>query len=163
MSGVITATVPSGRSVVSLWHCSKAMDSTAELMCAESPSPEEGENAYYIWDPSLPKPPDGFPQSEENGLTLSHDEARWLQERILTTWAGTMLAHVVGSAMSPEPKSWAPWVDPACRSAEANQAPLQGSPNSSRSTSGPDNAGLATPEPQPQPHLRDRPPRRAQR
>ncbi|MDT0195700.1 DUF6361 family protein [Arthrobacter sp. AB6] len=89
----------------------------AQLMCADTPSPEEGENAYYVWDPSLPNPPDGFPQSEENGLTLSHDEARWLQERILTTCAGTMLAHVVGSAISPEPKSWAPWVDPACRSA----------------------------------------------
>ncbi|MEV7571527.1 DUF6361 family protein [Pseudarthrobacter sp. NPDC089323] len=94
----------------------------AQLMCAETPSPEEGENAYYIWDPSLPKPPEGFPQSEENGLTLSHNEARWLQERILTTCAGTMLAHVVGSATSPEPKSWAPWVDPACRNAEGEPA-----------------------------------------
>jgi hypothetical protein len=94
----------------------------AQLMCAETPSPEEGENAYYIWDPSLPKPPEGFPQSEENGLTLSHDEARWLQERILTTCPSTMLAHVVGSAISPEPKSWAPWVDPACLSTEGEPA-----------------------------------------
>lgn len=93
-----------------------------QLMCAETPAPEEGENAYYIWDPSLPKPPEGFPLSEENGLTLSHDEARWLQERILTTCPGTMLAHVVGSATSPEPKSWAPWVDPAFRSAEGEPA-----------------------------------------
>lgn len=94
----------------------------AQLMCADSPSAEEGENAYYIWDPSLPKPPEGFPQSEENGLALSHEEARWLQERILTTCAGTLLAHVVGSAISPEPKSWAPWVDPACRSTEGEPA-----------------------------------------
>ncbi|MFB9652762.1 DUF6361 family protein [Pseudarthrobacter oxydans] len=94
----------------------------AQLMCAETPSPEEGENAYYIWDPSLPKPPEGFPQSEENGLTLSHDEARWLQERILTTCMGTMLAHIVGSATSPDEKSRAPWADPACRSAEGEPA-----------------------------------------
>lgn len=94
----------------------------AQIMCAETPSPEEGENTYYVWDPSLPKPPEGFPQSEENGLMLSHEEARWLQERILTTCSGTMLAHVVGSATSPEPKSWAPWVDPACRSAEGGPA-----------------------------------------
>jgi hypothetical protein len=93
-----------------------------QIMCAETPSPEEGENSSYIWDPSLPKPPEGFPQSEENGLTLSHQEARWLQERILTTCAGTMLAHVVGSAISPESQSSAPWVDPACRSAEGEPA-----------------------------------------
>jgi hypothetical protein len=94
----------------------------SQLMCADTPSPEEGENAYYIWDPSLPKPPEGFPQSEENGLTLSHEEARWLQERILTTCPGTMLAHVVGSEVSPERRLWAPWLDPACRSADGEPA-----------------------------------------
>ncbi len=94
----------------------------AQLMCADTPSPEEGGNAYCIWDPSLPKPPEGFPQSDENGLKLSHEEARWLQERILTTCPGTMLAHVVGSEVSPERSFWAPWLDPACRSAEGEPA-----------------------------------------
>lgn len=94
----------------------------AQLMCADTPSQEEGENSYYVWDPSLPKPPESFPQSEVNGLTLSHQEARWLQERILTTCRGTMLAHIVSSAISPEPQSWAPWIDPACRSAEGEPA-----------------------------------------
>jgi hypothetical protein len=103
-------------------HPEADRSAVAQLMCADVPSFEEGENAYFVWDPSLPKPPEGFPQSEENGLTLSHEEARWLQERILTTCPGTMLAHVVGSAISPEPKSWAPWVDPACRSVEGEPA-----------------------------------------
>lgn len=94
----------------------------AQLMCADAPSPEEGENAYYIWDPSLPKPPEGFPLSEVNGLALSHEEARWLQERILTTCPDTMLAHTAGSATSPDEKSRAPWVDPVCRSAEGEPA-----------------------------------------
>lgn len=94
----------------------------AQLMCADTPS-QEGENSHYIWDPSLPKPPENFPHSETNGLTLSQEEARWLQERILTTCPGTMLAHIVGLAISPEPQSWAPWVDPACRNAEG--APAQ--------------------------------------
>jgi hypothetical protein len=94
----------------------------SQLMCTDTPSPEEGENAHYIWDPSLPKPPEGFPHSEENGLALSYEEARWLQERILTTCPGTMLAHVAGSEVSPTPGLWAPWLDPACRSAEGEPA-----------------------------------------
>lgn len=94
----------------------------AQLMCADAPAPEDGESSYSVWNPTLPKPPAGFPQSEENGLKLSHDEARWLQERILTTCDGTLLAHLVGSATSPEERTRAPWLDPACRSAEGDPA-----------------------------------------
>lgn len=94
----------------------------AQLMCADLPSPEEGENTYTVWNQTLPKPPIGFPQTEDRGLTLSHEEARWLQERILTTCDGTMLAHVVGSEVSPTPGLWAPWLDPACRNAEGEPA-----------------------------------------
>lgn len=94
----------------------------AQLMCTDVPSPEEGEGTYCVWNQTLPKPPVGFPQSDNRGLTLSHDEARWLQERILTTCPGTMLAHVVGSEVSPTPGLWAPWLDPACRSAEGEPA-----------------------------------------
>jgi hypothetical protein len=94
----------------------------AQLMCADAPAPEESEYSYSIWNPTLPKPPAGFPQAEDRGLKLSHDEALWLQERILTTCPGTMLAHVVGSAVSPTPGLWAPWLDPACRSAEGDPA-----------------------------------------
>jgi Family of unknown function (DUF6361) len=94
----------------------------AQLMCADAPPPEDGEHHYSVWHPSLPKPPEGFPQSDEYGLTLSHDEARWLQERILSACPGTMLAHVIGSEVSPDPSLWAPWLDLACRSAEGEPA-----------------------------------------
>lgn len=94
----------------------------AQLMCADAPSPEEGENTYSVWNQTLPQPPTDFPQTDDRGLNLSHDEARWLQERILTTCEGTMLAHVVESEVSPTPGLWAPWLDPACGSAESEPA-----------------------------------------
>ena len=94
----------------------------AQLMCADSGPSEDGEGSYSVWNQTLPKPPIGFPQSEENGLTLSHEESRWLQERILTSCPTSMLAHVVGSDLSPERESWAPWVDPACLSAKGEPA-----------------------------------------
>lgn len=94
----------------------------AQLMCAEVPSPEEGEASYSVWNQTLPKPPAGFPETEDRGLTLSHEEASWLQERILSTCPGTMLAHVVGSDVSPATGLWAPWLDPTCQSAETEPA-----------------------------------------
>jgi hypothetical protein len=94
----------------------------AQLMCSDAPAPEDGENSYSVWHQTLPKPPAGFPQTDDRGLTLSHEEASWLQERILTSCPGTMLAHVVGSEVSPERRLWAPWLDPACRSAEGEPA-----------------------------------------
>lgn len=94
----------------------------AQLMCVDAPAPEAGEDHYSVWNETLPKPPAGFPQTDERGLKLSHDEARWLQERILSTCQGTMLAHVVGSETSPELRSRAPWTDPACRNAEGEPA-----------------------------------------
>ncbi|MFC9335815.1 DUF6361 family protein [Arthrobacter sp. NPDC057009] len=94
----------------------------AQLMCAEAPPPEDGEHRYSVWHPSLPKPPAEFPESDENGLTLSHDEARWLQERILSSCPNTLLAHLVGSEQSPDPNLWAPWLDPACRNVEGEPA-----------------------------------------
>jgi hypothetical protein len=94
----------------------------AQLMCADTPAPEDGEDHYSVWNETLPIPPAGFPQTDERGLKLSRDEARWLQERILTTCQGTMLAHVVGSDVSPEQSSRAPWADPACRNAQGEPA-----------------------------------------
>lgn len=94
----------------------------AQLMCADAPPSEEGEDGHHVWNQSLPQPPAGFPRTEDRGLALSQDEARWLQERILSTCPGTMLAHVVGSDVSPAAGLWAPWLDPACRSAEGEPA-----------------------------------------
>lgn len=94
----------------------------AQLMCADALTPEDGETTDSVWNQTLPKPPASFPHTEDRGLRLTHEEARWLQERILTTCPGTMLAHVVGSDVSPTPGLWAPWLDAACRSAEGEPA-----------------------------------------
>ncbi|WP_353711487.1 DUF6361 family protein [Arthrobacter sp. K5] len=103
-------------------HKETDRSAVGQLMCADAPPPEEGQHHYSVWHPSLPKPPENFPQSDENGLSLAHDEARWLQERILSSCPGTMLAHLVGSEESPDPSLWAPWLDPACHSAQGEPA-----------------------------------------
>ena len=98
-------------------------NSVAQLMCAAYARGWRG--CHHVWNHSLPAPRVGFPQSDERGLALSHEEASWLRERILIACPGTMLAHLVGSDVSPDPRYWAPWLDPVCRSAEMN--PLSGS------------------------------------
>ncbi|GLB68967.1 DUF6361 family protein [Arthrobacter mangrovi] len=90
----------------------------AQLMCSDPPVAEEGQDAFSVWHPSLPKPPEGFPATEDRGLELTNPEAEWLQERILSTCSGTMLAHLVTAGNRPATAFWAPWLDPACRSAE---------------------------------------------
>ncbi|GAB3523521.1 DUF6361 family protein [Arthrobacter monumenti] len=91
-----------------------------QLMTAELRTPEEGENAYFVWLPSLPKMPHDFPSAEENGLRLTHAEARWLQERILSSCPGTMLAHLVGAPAGPSPDARYPWLENVCRSANGD-------------------------------------------
>lgn len=89
--------------------------SVAQLMCMSAPSPEDGDDAPHVWNPSIPAPPEGFPQADERGLTLSREEASWLRERIMLTCPGSLLAHLVGSDASPDPQYWSPWLDPVCQ------------------------------------------------
>ncbi|KIA73927.1 hypothetical protein ANMWB30_11750 [Arthrobacter sp. MWB30] len=91
-------------------------NSVAQLMCTNAPTPEDGEDTTNVWNPSIPPPPEGFPEADERGLTLSHEEASWLRERIMLTCSGSLLAHLVGSDASPDPRYWAPWLDPVCQS-----------------------------------------------
>ena len=70
-------------------------NSVAQLMCL--PTPEDGEDATHVWNPSIPAPRVGFPQSDERGLALSHEEASWLREQMMIACPGSMLAHLVGS------------------------------------------------------------------
>lgn len=62
------------------------------------------------WRATLPQPPAGFPQEVPNGMDLQPDEAAWLQERLLDSAQGTLLAHL--AAHMPHPESTAPWEDP---------------------------------------------------
>jgi hypothetical protein len=90
-------------------------NTVAQLMCMITPTPEDGDEAPYVWNRSIPAPPAGFPESDERGLALSPEEASWLRERIMIACPGSMLAHLVGSDVSPDPQYSAPWLDPVCQ------------------------------------------------
>ena len=93
----------------------------AEAMCAARPASGSAENAEttVIWAPTLPQPPKDFPRSEENGLALTHAEASWLQERMLTSCRGTLLAHLVMSQKPLAQNTGGPWEDPISHAADA--------------------------------------------
>jgi hypothetical protein len=62
------------------------------------------------WRPGLPKPPQGFLKGPLS-LSLTVEEARYLQERILTTCNGTLMAHLVDRCR-PAPDSDFAWFHP---------------------------------------------------
>ncbi|WP_026533802.1 DUF6361 family protein [Arthrobacter sp. H14] len=75
----------------------------------------EADETSFVWHPTLPEWPEGFPRSEERGLELSVEEARWLQERILATCEGTLLAHIMTAGGQPTSGSPYPWADSGCK------------------------------------------------
>ncbi|MCC3270099.1 DUF6361 family protein [Arthrobacter gengyunqii] len=93
----------------------------AEAMCAARANSSSNENAETaaVWAPSLPQPPEGFPYTEENGLALTHAEASWLQERLLASCRGTLLAHFVVSRDPLAQNTTGPWQDPISHTADA--------------------------------------------
>lgn len=72
------------------------------------------------WHPTLPEPPDGFPEQVDTGFDLTSEEARWLTERIAVAAPGSLLVHLVQREDPPAPDSWAPWHDTACADAPAD-------------------------------------------
>ncbi|GAB3262762.1 DUF6361 family protein [Arthrobacter pigmenti] len=84
-----------------------------QAMSVSGTDPEPGETSF-VWNSGLPEFPDGFPRSEERGLDLSAEEARWLQERILATCEGTLLAHIMTAVGKPTLSPF-PWADPGCK------------------------------------------------
>lgn len=73
-------------------------------------SPEPGN-----WHAHLPSPSVGFPESAS--MSLRPDEAEYLQERVLTSCTGTLLAHLIS-----RPASWKP-VDFAWEFQDTGQLP----------------------------------------
>lgn len=65
------------------------------------------------WDPTLPAPPDGFPEDLAGGLQVQRPEADWLRDRIRGAVPGTLLTHLLVNDRAIEPTSDAPWNDPA--------------------------------------------------
>ena len=78
---------------------------------------EDGEPGAWssIW--TTPPAAAGFPHDLHDGLSLASHEAAWLQDRILESAPGTLLAHF--ATRRPSRESPAPWDDP--RAAEAPQ------------------------------------------
>jgi Family of unknown function (DUF6361) len=66
------------------------------------------------WSATLPQMPAGFPNDVEGGLTLTHDEASWVQERILSGSEGSLLADLLTHGGRPVDAGNAPWEDPSC-------------------------------------------------
>jgi hypothetical protein len=75
--------------------------------------------AGWVWHPGVGEPPDGFPgETLDGGFRLKRHEAEWLRERWLATTDGSLLAHLART-QRPLVGGWAPWREPACRSASA--------------------------------------------
>jgi hypothetical protein len=59
------------------------------------------------WHSTIPKAPDGFPQTATFQLTEA--EAVYLHDRIMTTCRGTLLAHLVDHPVGDDPDAAFPW------------------------------------------------------
>lgn len=66
---------------------------------------------FQAWSTTMPRAPQGFPDTVTGGFALRHEEAGWLRDRILDEVPGTLLAHF--TVTRPETDSPAPWADPA--------------------------------------------------
>lgn len=77
----------------------------------------EAPGSPTAWNVSV-EPPSGFPKSVDDGFALSTEEARWLQERVLTTKPKSYLAHILRSGLDADIGSivW-PWDHPALATA----------------------------------------------
>jgi hypothetical protein len=70
------------------------------------------------WHPTIPAPPDGFPDEVTGGFTMRPDEAAWLRDVVIEGAPGTLLAHLVARPGPPEAGAAAPWDEPAAYTAD---------------------------------------------
>lgn len=95
-------------------------DVAAEQLDAESArrasteADELAERESSSWSPSIPGPPDGFPEQVDTAFALRPDEARWLAERIDQSPAtrDSLLARIVTGHPRTADSSFGPWDDP---------------------------------------------------
>lgn len=66
--------------------------------------------AQQRWDPSIPGPPDDW--LDRLDFQLTHEEARYLRERILASCPGTVLAHIVDRCRPADESVVFPWMHP---------------------------------------------------
>lgn len=95
-------------------------DVAAEHLSAESPRRTSSEADELVerpsssWSPSIPVPPDGFPERVDTAFALRPDEARWLAERINQSVAArdSLLARIIAGHARTVDYSFGPWDDP---------------------------------------------------
>ncbi|MDJ1371449.1 DUF6361 family protein [Gulosibacter molinativorax] len=68
-----------------------------------------------VWSPEMPAPPSGFPTDVPEGFALTHAEASWLRDRIVSAAPDALYAHLLDNR--PTEDSGFPWDDPAAASA----------------------------------------------
>jgi hypothetical protein len=85
----------------------------------DSEAAELTERRTGRWPATLPGPPAGFPETVDTGLDLTTREAAWLRERIATSTAGSLLAHLLQVVDRPDVDAAAPWLAAAVGSAPA--------------------------------------------
>jgi hypothetical protein len=73
---------------------------------------------FHAWSTTMPRAPQGFPDTVSGGFALSHEESEWLRERILQETQGTLLAHFM--IHRPSVDSSAPWTDESSFSVEGD-------------------------------------------
>lgn len=77
-------------------------------------SDELAEREFGTWSPSIPEPPNGFPEQVDTAFALRPDEARWLAERINQSPAtrDSLLSRIVSGHARTVDDSFGPWEDP---------------------------------------------------
>lgn len=69
---------------------------------------------FHAWSTTMPRAPQGFPETVTGGFALRPEEAGWLRDRILHEVPGTLLAHFMVNRPSSDTPS--PWADAAALS-----------------------------------------------
>lgn len=70
-----------------------------------------------VWHAGLPPAPIGFPTTADRGIALSHGEAEWIRDRVLSAVPGTLIAQLVAKPQRILKTSNVPWADPAAQAA----------------------------------------------
>lgn len=91
-----------------------ALESSSSDRAAE---PGEG-GRFSIWSPTMPKAPESFPGEVPDGFAMTHDEAAWLRERMLTAAPDSLFAHLLEHP--PDSSSKSAWLDSSALSATGN-------------------------------------------
>lgn len=80
---------------------------------------ELAERQIGDWHPTIPSPPEEFPERPTGGFRLTSDEARWLRERLMIGTHGSLLADLIETRSRPNQYAATPWEDAASNSVES--------------------------------------------